>query len=113
MRAGDSPDTMFDRRAAIAAGFGGLIFSGLIARLFQLQIMEYERYEVAAKENGIRSVLAPPRRGDILDRHGQLLATHRNAGRVSIVREQAGDMEEVLKQVARLIELSPERQQAV
>ncbi|MGB1069463.1 MAG: penicillin-binding protein 2, partial [Henriciella sp.] len=106
-------DAMFTRRALVAGGVGAAMFSGLIARLFQLQVLDRERYELAAAENGVKLELAPPRRGRILDRFGRPLATHRRAGRVYIVREQAGDVGAVLKQVARYIDLSPERQEAI
>ncbi|MCF6328575.1 MAG: penicillin-binding protein 2, partial [Henriciella sp.] len=102
-------DKLFTRRAAIAAGGGGVMFGGLIARLFQLQILDGERYRAEATENSVRLDLAPPKRGQILDRFGRPLAARRQAGRVSIVREQAGDVAGVLKEVARHIELSQAR----
>lgn len=108
-----NPEMEFSRRAAIAAGGGGLLFSGLIARLFQLQILDGDKYQLAADENSVRLDLAPPRRGDIMDRFGRPLAAHRQAGRVSIVREQAGDVEAVLKEVARHIDLSPARAERI
>ena len=85
-------DAMFNRRAMIAAGGGAMLFGGLLTRLFQLQIMEHERFEVAAAENGVRLDLAPPQRGRILDRFGRPLAAHRQAGRVSFEREQTDDL---------------------
>ncbi len=102
-------EATFTRRAAVAIGAGGLLFGGLIARLFQLQIMDGERYQLEAAENSVRLDMAPPRRGDILDRFGRSLAAHRQAGRVSIVREQAGDVEGVLKEVAKHIDLPQAR----
>ncbi len=106
-------DAMFSRRAVVAAAGGGALFSGLIARLFQLQIMDGERYRAVAKENGVRLDLAPPLRGNILDRFGHPLAAHRQAGRISIVREQAGDVAGVLREVARHIDLPQARQERI
>ncbi|MEO0550680.1 MAG: penicillin-binding protein 2 [Pseudomonadota bacterium] len=103
-------DALFSRRALSAAAGGGLLFGGLIARLFQLQILEGEKYQTAAKENGIRSILAPPLRGQILDRFGRPLASHRQAGRASIVREMTPDVAATLLEVAKHIELSEELQ---
>lgn len=103
-------DGLFNRRALIAAGGGAAVFGGLIARLFQLQIMEHERFEVAAAENGVRLDLAPPQRGRILDRFGRPLAAHRQAGRVSIVREQANDLPGLMAELSKHLDLSPERQ---
>ena len=105
-------DNLFNRRALIAAGGGAALFGGLITRLFQLQIMEHERFNVAAAENGVRLDLAPPQRGRILDRFGRPLAAHRQAGRVSIIREQADDLTRLLRSLSDQIEISPERDTA-
>lgn len=106
-------DPVFSRRAIVAASGGGVLFGGLVARLFQLQILDGERYQAEAKENSVRLDLAPPMRGRILDRFGRPIAAHRQAGRVSIVREQAGDVAAVLKEVARHIDLPLARQERI
>lgn len=53
-------DPMFNRRAIMAAGGGALLFGGLIARLFQLQILNREKYQLAAADNSVKLELAPP-----------------------------------------------------
>lgn len=106
-------ENLFTRRTAILAGAGGLVWTGLLARLFQLQVLEGEHYRGLAAENGIKLELAPPQRGSILDRFGRPLASHRQAGRVSLVREEIGNQDAVLAVLAKvdaLIELSDERQ---
>ncbi|MEM7492835.1 MAG: penicillin-binding protein 2 [Pseudomonadota bacterium] len=106
-------DGLFTRRAMVAAGIGGGLFSGLIGRLYQLQIADHKKYAVLADENGVKLELAPPKRGRILDRFGRALAAHRQAGRVSIIPEQAGNVEERLREVARLIDLPEARQRRI
>lgn len=103
----------FSRRTVLAAGAGGVVWAGLIARLFQLQVLEGDRFESLAAENRVRLELAPPERGRILDRFGVPLASHRRAGRVTLVREQVGDMKETLAQIANLIDLPAERQERI
>ncbi|KJS36571.1 MAG: penicillin-binding protein 2 [Hyphomonas sp. BRH_c22] len=99
----------FSRRMILAAGAGGVVWAGLIARLFQLQVLESEKYQAAAEDNHIKLALAPPQRGRILDRFGKPLASHRRAGRVSIVPEQTRDPAATLAKIAALIELPDER----
>jgi penicillin-binding protein 2 len=99
----------FNRRMILAAGTGGVVWAGLVARLFQLQVLESEKYQAAAEDNHIRLALAPPQRGRILDRFGKPLASHRRAGRVSIVPEQTKDPAATLAKIAALIELPDER----
>ncbi|MFT5776240.1 MAG: penicillin-binding protein 2, partial [Hyphomonas sp.] len=91
MKSKRSIEDDFSRRMVLAAGAGGVVWAGLVARLFQLQVLEREKYQAAAEDNHIKLALAPPQRGRILDRFGKPLASHRRAGRVSIVPEQTHD----------------------
>ncbi len=100
---------MFANRRTVLAGLGGLAWTGLIARLFQLQVLDGKKFEDLAAENGIKLDLAPPSRGVIYDRFGRPLASHRRAGRISLIREQVPDLAATLDEIARHIDLSPER----
>lgn len=107
------PEFQFTRRALVAGGTATALWLGLIGRFYQLQILNGDEYRRFAEENRIRLDLAPPQRGQILDRFGRPLASHRSAGRISIIREQAGDVESVLQSIAKLIDLPEERQQRI
>ncbi len=98
-----------DRRFMLTSIAGGAVWATLIARLFQLQVLERQKYETMAAENHVRLELAPPKRGTIYDRFGKPLASHRRAGRVSIVPEESDNALEALKRVASLIEIPDER----
>ena len=102
-----------DRRLMIAAGGGAAVWAGLIARFAQLQLAHGKDYRNLAEENRIRLNLEPPERGEIVDRFGRPLASHRRAGRVTLVREQVADMRETLRQIARLIDLPAARQEQI
>ena len=54
-----------------------LIFLFIIARLFQLQIIQKENLYSRSQKNFIRMETIAPLRGNILDRNNQLLATNR------------------------------------
>lgn len=103
----------FSKRAMLAAGAGGIVWTTLIARLFQLQVLEGDKFESLAAENRIKLELAPPERGRILDRFGVPLASHRRAGRVTLVRERVGDLKETLTRIAGLIDLPLEKQERI
>ncbi|MEL7480854.1 MAG: penicillin-binding protein 2 [Pseudomonadota bacterium] len=96
----------FSRRTLMAAAAGGAIWTGLLARLFQLQVLESDRYVSLAAENRVRLDLAPPPRGRILDRFGIELASHRVAGRVTLTPERTENVRTTLSRIADLIELS-------
>ncbi|MEM0985824.1 MAG: penicillin-binding protein 2 [Pseudomonadota bacterium] len=107
------PLDIFQSRRNVLFGAGALVWTGLLGRLAQLQLIDGEALREKAADNEVRFDLAPPTRGRILDRFGFPLADHRQAGRVAIIREQAGDMEAVLAEIAKTVDLSPERQAAI
>jgi penicillin-binding protein 2 len=106
MSKGFHPDQEFSRRMFMAGVGGGVVWAGLVARLFQLQILEGKKYDELANENHIKLELAPPQRGRILDRFGKPLASHRRAGRVTVMPEQLKDPAATIASIRQLIELS-------
>ena len=53
------------------------LFASLFARLYYLQVMATDQYQVAAQENRIRVVPVEAPRGRILDRNGKVLVDNR------------------------------------
>lgn len=101
------------RRNIMAASGVGLVWTALLGRLFQLQVLESDKYESLAADNRVKLELAPPTRGRILDRFGVSLASHRQAGRVTLVPEQVDDMKQTLARIADLVDLPLERQERI
>jgi penicillin-binding protein 2 len=95
----------FTRRAAVLAGTQVLLVSALLSRLYQLQVLDSDRYTVLADENRINLRLVAPFRGRILDRFGNPLADNRQNYRLVIVAEQAGNIKATLDALAGLIPL--------
>ena len=52
-----------------------LAFTGLALRLAELQVLRHEELHALAEENTVRKIRIQPRRGDILDARGNLLAS--------------------------------------
>ena len=73
--------------------------------MYELQILESDRYSMLADENRISLRLLPPPRGRILDRFGVPLADNHQNYRLVIVAEQAGDIAATLEALASLIEI--------
>ena len=74
-------------------------------RMYQLQIVEADRYLVLADENRINLQLLAPTRGRILDRFGAALADNQQNYRVIVIAEQAGNISATLDALAGLIEI--------
>lgn len=93
------------RRAAILAGGQTMLLAALIGRMYQLQVLETDRYELLADENRISMRLLAPLRGRILDRFGVVLADNRQDYHLAITAEQAGDLPVTLDALGDLVEI--------
>ncbi len=96
----------FTRRALLLAGGQVVVVSGLIGRLYYLQVVEADTYRMLADENRINMRLLPPLRGRITDRFGEGLAVNRQTYQLALVSEQTDSVAETLERIAALIELS-------
>jgi penicillin-binding protein 2 len=99
-------EKFLSRRAAVLAGGQALLGIAVAGRMYQLQILDKDRYTVLADENRINLRLLAPVRGRILDRFGVPLADNRRNYRVVIVPEQTGDLDATLTTLGTLIEIS-------
>jgi len=96
------------RRGLIVGGAMATFMGGLGVRMRQLQVTEADQFRLLAEENRINMRLLPPARGLIFDREGVPLAQNVQNYRVVIVREDAGDVEQVLRELSQLIPLEGE-----
>ena len=96
-------------RRALFLGASQLAFVGVLAaRMRFMQVDQADEFRMLADENRINMRLLPPTRGLIHDRTGILIAGNEQNYRIVIVREDAGDVDEVLERVKRLVALTPE-----
>jgi len=69
---------LFTRRALVLGGAQAVLMTALAGRLYQLQVVETDRFATMAEENRINMRLLAPSRGQIFDRSGVALAVNRN-----------------------------------
>ncbi len=86
-------------------GAQAVLSATLAGRLYQLQILDRDRYTVLSNENRINLRLLAPPRGRIFDRFGVALADNRHNYRAVVVPEQAGDLAATLAALGTLIEI--------
>jgi len=96
------------RRGLFFAGAQFLMIGALGLRMRQLQLEQADEFRLLAEENRINIRLLPPARGMLFDRDGRIIAENEQNYRITIVREDAGDVDAVLAEIARLVDLSPE-----
>jgi penicillin-binding protein 2 len=97
-------------RRALFLGASQLAFIGALGvRMQYLQVDQSDQFRLLADENRINIRLIAPARGLIYDRNGIALATNKPVYRISIVREDAGDVDLVVKRLKALIPLEPDK----
>ncbi|MCW2294171.1 penicillin-binding protein 2 [Pseudomonas sp. BIGb0408] len=91
---------------------GGAVFLALtlvlIARMYYLQVIQYEYHSTLAENNRIHVQPIPPNRGLIYDRNGVIIADNRPSFSLSLTRERAGDWEQVLDVIVEVLQLTPD-----
>jgi penicillin-binding protein 2 len=97
---------LFSRRAAVIGGGQLGLFALLAGRMYYLQVIESQEYEILAEENRVNVRLLPPLRGEIVDRFGEKLASNRQNFRVVLIPEQTDDVEATLDKLGEIIDIS-------
>jgi penicillin-binding protein 2 len=99
----------FTRRALLLAGGQLGLLAVLAGRMYQLQVVDGQRFQMLAEDNRINLRLLAPARGRILDRFGNELATGRQNFRVVLIPEQSDDVDATLTGLNAIVPI-PEHQ---
>jgi penicillin-binding protein 2 len=92
----------------IAAGVVVVLLAGaLVARLVQLQVVDYQRFTDLSQGNRFRIDPLPPTRGIIYDRHGVVIAENRPNWELVAIGEEIGDLDRTLVSLEELGLLDP------
>jgi penicillin-binding protein 2 len=73
-------------RVAVLGGMALVLFGIVLFRLWYLQVLSGDQYVQLANNNRVRDVAIQAPRGDIVDRHGTVIVTSRQATAVQIDR---------------------------
>ncbi|SFE47164.1 penicillin-binding protein 2 [Roseivivax sediminis] len=105
----DSADSArrITRRGMILGGVQLGFATVLAMRMRYMQVDQGEEFRLLAEENRINLRLIPPARGQIFDRNGVVIAANEPAYRITVVKEDAGDLQDTIARLATLVELDP------
>jgi penicillin-binding protein 2 len=78
----------------------------LVARLYFLQVIQYDYHSTLSENNRVHVQPIPPTRGLIYDRNGVIIADNRPSFSLSVTRERAGDWKQVLDVIVDVLGLS-------
>ncbi len=93
------------RRIAIFMIAFGALALGLCARLFHLQVVQAEELQRRAQGQWTSESVVAPKRGDIVDRNGTVLAQSATSYIVSVSPRQVSDPEALAKALAPILDM--------
>src|SRR5438045_1613954 len=79
-----------------------ILFSGVMVRIWYLQIFQGRKYKQFANENSIELIKIPSMRGRILDRNGHVIAYSRASFDVAITLRRTEDLDETLSVLSQI-----------
>ncbi len=94
-------------RLAFVAALVAATFLVLLSRLFYLQVIQHDHYQLLAEQNRVNIVPVVPHRGVILDRNGVTLASNYAAYTLEITPSQVDDLNGVIEELSTLVEITP------
>lgn len=104
---------ILQKRLTVFLYITALIFSILVGRLFQLQVINAHEFKTQSEENRIRIISKEARRGDVVSANGIVLATSMPAFNISIAYLSDKDkLQEVIENLVEILN-NPEIDQEV
>ncbi|WP_425069712.1 penicillin-binding protein 2 [Reyranella sp.] len=96
---------LFTRRALLLGGAQAVLLTALAGRLYQLQVVETDRFSSMAEENRVSMRLLPPSRGLIFDRGGVPLAVNRNNFRAMAASDRGRGVDVLVERLDQILVL--------
>ena len=82
---------LFNVRVMVAGALILFALLGILARVYHLQVPQYDKYAELSRQHYQKRIPIPPNRGQIYDRNGKLLADSRTKYVLEIVRDNIPD----------------------
>jgi penicillin-binding protein 2 len=98
--------TIINRRAFIIGIAKIIVFSGIVVRLFSLQITENKKYLTLSDKNRLREWRLPPVRGDFVDYFNNIIAGNLRVYQLHVVPEQVEDFKYLMLRLKDILNLT-------
>jgi len=95
-----------NRRMFIIGAAKFVVFTGIIARLFSLQITENKKYLTLSDKNRLREWRLPPVRGEFLDYFGNVIAGNLKVYQLHVMPEEVEDFKYLMVRLKEILSLS-------
>ena len=83
-----------------------IVFTGIITRLFSLQITENKKYLTLSDKNRLREWRLPPIRGKFLDYFGNVIAGNLKVYQLHVVPEEVEDFRYLMVRLKEILTIS-------
>ena len=100
---------VINRRMFVIGAAKLIVFSGIVARLFSLQINDNKKYLTLSDKNRIREWKLPPTRGEIVDYFGNIIAGNLKVYQLHIIPEQVENFNYLLSRLKILLGLTDKK----
>ncbi len=94
------------RRVIVGAVAVVLLTLVLVARMYHLQVTQYEYHSTLSENNRVHVQPIPPTRGIIFDRNGVIIADNRPSFSLTITRERTEDLQKTLDTLVEILGLT-------
>ena len=95
-----------NRRMFIIGAAKLIVFTGIIARLFSLQITENKKYLTLSDKNRLREWRLPPVRGEFLDYFGNIIAGNLKVYQLHVIPEEVEDFKYLMTRLKKILNLN-------
>lgn len=96
------------RRVVVGAVAIFLLALVLVARMYHLQVTQYEYHSTLSENNRVHVQPIPPNRGLIYDRNGVLIADNRPSFSLTVTRERTENQQQELQALVEILGLTEE-----
>ena len=97
--------TILNRRSFILYSFKLSLFSLVGWRLYNIQIIDSDKYRTLSKNNQIDIEILYPLRGRILDKNNNILVSNKKVFDVYLIPENTSNINKTLNQVSEIIKI--------
>jgi len=97
---------IINRRVFIIGVAKIIIFTGIIARLFSLQISDNKRYLTLSDKNRLREWRLPPVRGEFIDYFGNIVAGNLKVYQLHVIPEEVEDFKYLMLRLKEILKLN-------
>ena len=83
-----------------------IVFTGIVSRLFSLQITENKKYLTLSDKNRLREWRLPPVRGEFLDYFGNIIAGNLEVYQLHVIPEEVEDFKYLMVRLKDILSIS-------